>query len=202
MVERHNTKNEDIRNLASDGLSLPVTVTIGFDHDGGSYSLTKSFIKSASASLMHGATEIARNREADEKAWELLGISPGSGRSIDEAAFALLWVGQGQSFEKPKPTEAATSALNAAIQSEVGTLVGGERARAVLSAIKTELSALLTDSGKPKSGGLLHAAIGRAEELASQLGETEARLNLLDAQLAELATKRSERQRLAEPISR
>lgn len=199
LFERHNTKNEDVRNLASEGLSLPVTVTIGFDHEGASYTLTKSFIKSASASLMRGATEIARNREADEKAWELLGIAPGSGRSVDEAAFALLWVGQGQSFAKPKPTEAATSALNAAIQSEVGALVGGERARAVLGQVKTELATLLTDSGKPKSGGPLHAAVGQAETLEADLSAAEVKLALLDQQLNDLASKRGERQRLSDP---
>lgn len=202
LFERHNTKNEDVRNLASEGLSLPVTVTIGFDHADASYTLTKSFIKSASASLKRGSTEIARNREADEKAWELLGISPGSGRSVDEAAFALLWVGQGQSFKAPEPTEAATGALNNAIQSEVGTLVGGERARAVLAKVRAELGQLVTDTGRPKSGGPLHSAIELSETRASELAEAEARLAVLERQLSELATKRSERQRLLDPADR
>jgi DNA repair exonuclease SbcCD ATPase subunit len=34
LFERHNTKNESFRNLATDGLSLPITVTLGFEHDG------------------------------------------------------------------------------------------------------------------------------------------------------------------------
>jgi uncharacterized protein YhaN len=199
LFERHNTKNDNVRQLASDGLSLPVTVTIGFDHADSSYTLTKSFIKSPSASLLRGSTEIARNREADEKAWELLGISPGSGRSVDEAAFALLWVGQGQSFKAPEPTGAAANALNTAIQSEVGSLVGGERARVVLAQVKSELGVLLTDSGRPKSGGPLQAAIDQAEARASELTDAESRLALLDRQLNELAEKRGERQRLSDP---
>src|SRR3546814_3910738 len=34
LFERHNTRNEFVRNLATDGLSLPVAVTLEFEHDG------------------------------------------------------------------------------------------------------------------------------------------------------------------------
>lgn len=199
LFERHNTKNEIVRNLATDGLALPVTVSISFDHAGQSYTITKSFIKSPAASLMRGATELARGREADEMTWELLDIAPGGGRSVDEAAFGILWVGQGQSFQTPEPTEAATTALNTAIQSEVGALVGGERARSVLTSVKTELGHLVTDTGRPKAGGPLAAATARFEVTQSELSDAEAKLELLDGQLNELAAKRAERARLTDP---
>lgn len=199
LFERHNTKNESVRILATDGLALPVTVSISFDHADQSYTITKSFIKSPAASLMRGTTEIARGREADEMTWELLGIAPGVGRSIDDAAFGILWVGQGQSFRAPEPTEAATTALNTAIQSEVGALVGGERARSVLAAVKAELGNLVTDTGRPKAGGPLAAATTQLDATQSELSDAEARLVVLDGQLNELAAKRAERGRLADP---
>ena len=160
LFERHNTRNEIVRSLATEGLALPVTVTLGFEHEGQSYRTTKSFMKSPAASLIRGATEIARGREADEMIWELLGIAPGAGRSVDEAAFGILWVGQGQSFNAPEPSEAATTALNSAIQAEVGTLVGGERARAVLAALRTELAMFITDTGRPEGRWSLGSSDG------------------------------------------
>lgn len=199
LFERHNTKNEVVRNLATDGVSLPVTVTLGFEHGEQSYTITKSFMKSPAASLMRGTTELARGREADEMVWELLGIAPSSGRSVDEAAFGILWVEQGQSFHVPEPSEAATTALNTAIQAEVGTLVGGERARSVLSALKEELGQLITDTGRPKSGGPLAEVTTRLDVLQGDLADAEARLSVLDGQLVELAAKRSERARLSDP---
>lgn len=199
LFERHNTKNEFVRNLATEGASLPVTVTLGFEHEDRAYTVTKSFVKSPAASLVRDGTEIARGREADEMVWELLGIAPGSGRSVDEAAFGLLWVVQGQSMQVPLPSEAATTALNSAVQAEVGALVGGERARAVLSTLKTELSQLVTDTGRPKAGGALAGATVRLETSESELAEAERRLSVLDAQLVELAAKRSERDRLGDP---
>ena len=72
LFERHNTKNEFVRNLATDGASLPVTVTLGFEHGNRAYTVTKSFVKGPAASLMRDGTEIARGREADEMVWELL----------------------------------------------------------------------------------------------------------------------------------
>lgn len=200
LFERHGTKNDSIRNLATDGLSLPVTVTLGFDHEGVCYDITKSFLKSPAASLKRNGVEIARNREADETLWEILGLTASSGRSMDEAAFGILWVSQGQSFQVPEPSEAATSALNAAIQQEVGTLVGGERARQVLASLNADLSRLLTEKGKPKTGGSLARATDQVEALTADLRATETRLAELDARLDDLASLRGEHKRLADPV--
>jgi len=199
VFERHNTRNKEVMKLASDGKALPVTVSIGFEHAGQDYCITKSFIRSASARLTRGGAEIARNNEADEMLWEILGISPGGGRSVDEAAFGLLWVGQKESFLVPKPSEAATSALNSVIQAEVGGLVGGERARVVSRALEEELAVVITATDRPKAGGPLAEANGRFKELQTQLEEGEARLVVLDGQLTQLAIKRKERGELADP---
>jgi len=199
LFERHTTKNDSVRALATDGLSLPVTVKLGFEHAGQAYTVTKSFVKGPAASLMRGSVEIARGREADEMLWELLGITPGSGRSVDEAAFGILWVGQGQSFKAPEPTEAATTVLNSAIQSEVGSLVGGERARLIVASLKDELSKLVTDKGKPRAGLPFADAIGRLEALQRDLEDGDLRLSILDSQLADLGAKRGERARQGDP---
>ena len=199
LFERHNTKNREVAALATEGRSLPVTVSLDFEHDGGRYELTKSFLKSPKAELRREGQAIARDREADEQAWRLLGIAPGSGRSVDEAAFGLLWIGQGKSFGVPQPTGAATTALNEAIQGEVGELVGGERAPAVLQLLQSELDSLLTKKGHPKAGGPCYDAQSRLDELEQQFSEAEGRLIQLDAQIAELASKRIDREKLVDP---
>jgi hypothetical protein len=107
--------------------------------------IKKSFLRSPSAHLTEDGREIARFGEADKAVWDILGIGPGSGRSID-GAFGLLWVRQGTSFIPPVPGAGAASMLNAAIGSEVGALVGGERARCAVDAINAELWRSLTDS--------------------------------------------------------
>jgi hypothetical protein len=101
LFERHTTNNRSVARLCTEGLALPLSVNLGFDHAGDSYSIQKCFVRSASASLRKKGVEIARGRQADEGLWEILGIAPGSGRSVDEAAFGLLWVEQGKSFSAP-----------------------------------------------------------------------------------------------------
>ena len=200
LFERHNTKNRDVAALATDGLSLPVTVSLDFQHDGGLYELTKSFVRSPSARLRRDGKDIALGREADEAAWKLLGIEPGSGRSVDEAAFALLWVGQGKSFGVPQPTGAVPTALNEAIQGEVSELVGGERARAVLQSLQSDLDSLVTKKmGSPKTGSPYHGAESRLHELEKELRKAEGKLTDLDGWIVGLASKRSELAKLVDP---
>ena len=199
LFERHSTKTRDILALATAGRSLPVTVSLDFEHDDARYELTKSFLKSPKAELRREGETIARDREADDQTWRLLGIAPGSGRSVDEAAFGLLWVAQGKSLAVPQPTEAATTALNEAIQREVGGLVGGERARTVLQSLQSDLDNLVTKGGRPKTGGPYHDAQSWLDELDDELHDAERRLTNLDGQIAELASKRSDHKRLVDP---
>jgi hypothetical protein len=199
LFERHDSGKDTLRRLASEGLTLPACVTLDFEHAGTAYRLAKKFLRGASASLSRGGVEIARGREADERTWELLGIDPGGGRSVDEAAFGILWVEQGKSFAVPEPSAAAASVLSAAVHAEVGTLLGGERARSVLKALADELATLVTASGRVKAGGPLAEATARHTDLTASLEATQARLAVLDSELSALAAKRAERTRHADP---
>jgi hypothetical protein len=201
LFERHDSSKDTLRRLASEGLTLPACVTVDFEHGGTAYRLAKKFLRSASASLSRAGVEIARGREADERTWELLGIDPGGGRTVDEAAFGILWVEQGKSFVVPEPSQAAASALSAAVHAEVGTLLGGERARTVLKALGEELATLVTASGRAKAGGPLAETTARHADLTATLAATQARLAVLDTELAALAAKRAERARHADPAA-
>jgi DNA repair exonuclease SbcCD ATPase subunit len=189
LFERHSSTKEEIAALATEGLSLPVIITVGFENGGKAYEIRKSFLRSKSASLSCDGVETARNAEADEEVWKLLGIEPRSTRALDEAAYGILWVAQGHSFNTPEPSEGAKSALNTVIQQEVGTLVGGERARLLLNSVSEELARYVTKTGQPKSGGPLHDAISAREKLTQDrldaetlLDDLRKRLDLLDEQ--------------------
>ena len=201
LFERHSSTAKDIAGLATDGLSLPVSIRVGFEHGGKHYEIAKSFLKGKAASLLRDGVEIARNAEADEQVWDLLGIAPKSTRALDEASYGLLWVQQGHSFDLPEPSEAAASQLNAVIQQEVGTLVGGERARQLLANVKDELGRYLTDSGKARTGGPLHAAIEATAQFTAERLDVESRLAALDAKLDELSRLRADFRVAADPAA-
>jgi len=197
---RHDSKTQDIRDLASDGSQLPATVQLTFDQNGRIYAIRKSFLRSPSASLTEDGREIARFKQADEAVWDILGLRPGSGRTLDDGAFGLLWVGQGASFTAPIVGAGASNLLNAAIESEVGALVGGERARQVLEALNRELRLYLTNSEQhPKTDGPLGRAIAEVERWRIAEGEHQAKLAALEAQFGELAEYRRRHRELTDP---
>lgn len=199
---RHDSKTQEIKDLGSDDSELPATVRLAFEHDGKRYAIKKSFLRSPSAVLTEDGREIARFAEADKAAWDILGISPGSGRSIDEGAFGLLWVGQGSSFTAPVPGSGASSLLNAAIESEVGALVGGEGARRTIDEIKAELRRNLTDSERgPRSDGPLARAQDNLKHWREAEADSFAKLNALEQQFAELDQRRRRHRQITDPVA-
>lgn len=202
LFKRHGATDKELKALATEGLALPVSVTLDFEHKGESYSLRKSFLKGSEAVLTRGQTAIAKNREADDQALEILGVRAGSGRSVDEGAFGLLWVDQGNSFKVERPTGDAGDLLTSAVQEEVGEMVGGDRARTVLAALSDELGKQLTSTGRPKKGGDLDTAETIEKDLQHELETVTAKLQTLDQQIDELQRMRAERERLADPGER
>jgi energy-coupling factor transporter ATP-binding protein EcfA2 len=200
LFSRHDSKNQDIKDLGSDDSQLPATVQLSFERNSRSYVIRKAFLRSPSATLTEDGHEIARGKQADEAIWDLLGISPGSGRTIDEGAFGVLWVGQGASFAPPTPAAGASSMLNAAIEAEVGTLVGGERARLVLEQASGELKRHITDTERPRSDGPLHSALRDVEKWRTAEADARSKLVALEQQFAELLQRHRRHAEVTDPV--
>lgn len=146
---------------------------VDFTHEGRAYRLVKRFVKSRHAALIDLTTgeTIAHKREAEERLGEMLGLN-----SSARGPSGLLWVRQGDSMDQAQDDGQVASRL----ESELSTLVGGERARAYLERTETELYTFLTATGRVKTGGPLAIA----EEA---LSATEA--NLDTARAAQTATR-------------
>jgi uncharacterized protein YhaN len=199
---RHDSKTADIRDLATDGSQLPMTIELTFEHSGKTYVIKKSFLRSPSATLSEDGREIARFKQADEAVWEILGLRPGSGRTLDDGAFGLLWVGQGASFAPPEPGTVATSVLSSAIEAEVGALVGGERARHVLNDLSSGLRRYLTASEQnPRADGPLHAALESAQQWRAAEADHRAKLTALETQFEDLRQHRRLLRDLTNPVA-
>jgi DNA repair exonuclease SbcCD ATPase subunit len=199
---RHDSRTQDIRDLGADGSQLPATVQLTFEQKGHTYVIRKSFLRSPSASLTEDGREIARSKQADEAIWDILGVSPGSGRALDDGAFGLLWVGQGASFTAPVPGTSSFTMLNTAIESEVGALIGGERARHVLDDINNELRLYLTDSEqRPRTDGPLYRANAEVERWRAAEADNRAKLAALETQFQELTQHRRRHRDLTDPAA-
>ena len=199
IFEKHTAKDKELRDLAAQGANAPLTIEVGFEHGGHEYVARKTFLASPRASLTRDGKEIAGARAADEEIYNVLGIKPGSGRNVDEGAFGMLWVAQSKSFAPPEVEGAVKDSIEGAIEREVGSLVGGDRARELMKKLADELGALYTPSGQVKKSGALGLAQERAENLARDLEETSRLLADLERDIDDLERKRRERDRIADP---
>jgi DNA repair exonuclease SbcCD ATPase subunit len=200
IFERHSAKGRTIEALGTQNADLPLRIAVDFRRDGKSYRVEKTFLRSVRAILWENGREIARDRAADDKVWDILGLSGGGRGGLDDPArFGLLWVGQTKSFALDAPTQGATDDLNRLIAAEVGELVGGERARAVLAKVKGSLRELETDSGKPKTGGAWRIAADRCDELRQRRDELGRQIATLDGDFRDLDSTRAELARHNDP---
>ena len=203
LFQRHSSASEPIKALASSDAMLPVDISVAFRSDGHDYVIRKRFLRGAMAQLTRDGVDHARGAQADEIVWDLLGVTPGSGRGgPDLGSLGLLWVGQRESYEVAKPSEAAENELNALISAEVGTLIGGERARSVLQRVSGSLLERETDTGRPKTGGPLKSAIDAHAELLAQEQALQRQLAELEDDFSNLARIRSDLARRRDPTQR
>jgi len=203
LFSRHTSKDGSIRELATMNRELAVRITVGFEADGAAWEIAKSFVRTPRAALTRNGQPFAEGEAADEKVWALMGLAPGSGRSggADPAAYGLVWVEQGMSFHAPTVSEGAAGALSAAIQEEVGTLVGGERARRVLADLDEALDRELTGKGQPKARGELANAEAAEAEAVAALSAAREKLRLLDDRLDRLGKLRADLARENDPAA-
>ena len=137
---------------------------IMFSSEGKDYRFTKRFLKSKGARLQDAQThqDIAIDRAAEEALATLLRSD-----KFEGGPSGLLWVRQGMSMDGIADNGQIASRL----EGELGTLVGGERARDYLERVTRELGEVLTASGKVKKSGALSTAQEAVRSTETELAE-------------------------------
>lgn len=139
---------------------------ITFSSEGKDYRFSKRFLKSKGAHLqdMNTGEELAVDRAAEEVLAKLLRSD-----KFEGGPSGLLWVRQGMSMEGITDNGQIASRL----EGELGTLIGGERAREYLTRVEVELSEVLTPRGQEKKGGPLRNAREAVEATQAELIEAK-----------------------------
>jgi hypothetical protein len=165
------------------------------------YLLRKSFVTRARCELIRDGQHRLEGEEAEEALCALLRFSrPARGSAVPEHCGipGLLWVTQGQAQDVDGPvTHAATYLRDALTQLSGATVEAGEDV--LISAVKQELNALLTERTRKPTGALaaideeLHAALEQQRQLRGQqaLYEDEVdRLVRLQAEYDEMSRRK------------
>jgi DNA repair exonuclease SbcCD ATPase subunit len=191
----HSSTAGDVRSLRPYSGGSPLIeadIAVG-DHR---YRITKQFYSGRFAKV----TDLATGRliaQADEAENFIAGlINGGAGGPA-----GLLWVRQGitglerRSRSEEDNDKQVRASLLESVQGEVEAVTGGRRMAEIMAAVADEAAALVTPTGRPKSGGRYAAAI----DLCEQLGQDEQRLANEVALLREALDRRvAAQRRLAE----
>lgn len=139
---------------------------IRFSSDGRDYRFSKRFLKSKGARLQDANT--GENLAVDRAAEEALARHLRSDQ-FEGGPSGLLWVRQGTSMDGITDNGQVASRL----EGELGTLVGGERARDYLTRVEAELAAVVTPRGQEKKGGPLRNAREAVEATEAELADAK-----------------------------
>jgi len=153
LFEKYSSKAQPIVALQNDRNQAGPVVELAFELDDGVYRVTKRFVKKPYARLLCPDGRTLEGDAAEDTLRSLLGFDePGKTGAKAETLgmWNVLWVQQGQSFGALDLPESARSSLHSALESEVGTVLGGRRGRALPQAIEKQLSELVTSNSKPR----------------------------------------------------
>ena len=198
LFEKHNSKAQPIKALQNDRNQAGPVVELSFELDDGEYRIIKRFMKKTYARLYYPDGRIFEGDTAEDNLRNLLDFTkPGQGGAKPETLgmWNVLWVRQGQSFTVLDLPESARSNLHVALESEVGTVLGGRRGRDLPQTIQKQLGELVSSRG-PR--GKYKAVIEQADLIQNELDGLENRRKDLSDTLNELEASSEKLERLTD----
>ena len=182
LFEKHDSKAISVRNLQNDRNKAGPVVELVFELNEGIYRIRKRFIKKSYARLECPDGRTLEGEIAEEELRELLSLGKparGGAQSETLGMWNVLWVKQGSSFGALDLPESARGNLQSTLESEVGTVLGGRRGRALPQKIERQLGELITaNTLKPRGPykDLLEREASISKEIES-LGERRTELS-------------------------
>ena len=165
LFEKHGSFNARVKGLSRDNGASPEG-EIDFTYDDTEYRLIKRFRTGKAADLMDRKTGqiIARRGEAEERLADMLGAGDKA-----KGPSGLLWVRQGTSMS-PISDDGHVAAR---LETELSTLVGGDRARDYLRQVEGRLAVYRTAKGHPKKHGPIDLAQQALDAAIAELESAE-----------------------------
>ena len=201
LFEKHDSKARPVKDLQNDRNKAGPVVELTFELNEGVYRIRKRFIKKPYARLECPDGRTLEGDTAEDELRELLSLGEPARRGAQPETLGMwnvLWVKQGGSFGAPDLPESARGNLHGALESEVGTVLGGRRGRELPQIIEKQLGELVTPStSKPRGQykdfleqeASLNEEIERLEERRAELSDTLAHLEEVQETLKRLSSE-------------
>ena len=189
LFEKYSSKAQPIKALQNERNQAGPVVELAFEVDDGVYRIRKRFVKKPFAHLFCPDGRKLEGDEAEDTLRDLLGFDePGKSGAKPETLgmWNVLWVQQGHSFGALNLPDSARSNLHSALESEVGSVLGGKRGRALPEVVDKQLAEFVTSTGRPR--GDYKVLIDEVDELQNELEGLRSRRSELSKTLDDLET--------------
>ena len=189
---RHATKNQLAQSFAPYGEAVAPEIEVSFDIGTDSWKIAKRFLKGPQVEVT-GPQGRAQGEDAENRLQALLGFVKDSSQRGDPTtygALGLLWVPQAQALEVTAPGSIVRSSIQATLEAEVGTIVGGAAYERVRKRIDEQYDIYWTPTGKAQSKGRWQAARDRDQQARQTAADATKRLDALETSFGELETAR------------
>ena len=205
LFEKYSSRAKPIASLQNDRNKAGPVVELVFELDDGVYKITKRFMKKQYAELECPDGRKLQADAAEEELRSLLnsGKPGGSGATVETLGmWSVLWVEQGKSFGSINLSDKARTTLHSSLESEVGNVLGGRRARQLPQVIRKRLEELITrgsiGSNKiPRPTGDYKSRIEQSEKLEAELNELHERRRSLSEVLDNLESAENRYKKLS-----
>jgi hypothetical protein len=196
LFEKHSVGGTVADAMLPYGSKVRPEIKLEFDHNGERYRLYKAFCQKPAADLESESGSRWSDDAAEERLREMLEFTPpgkGGAKPDHRGLQALFWVEQGSASAQPHINESAQTSLASAIETEVGTVTGGERGRMLIKRIESRVNEIFTSKTRKPAGAYKDAitqateARGRRDELAVRLKDFEGKVDALTRERGLLA---------------
>ena len=196
--EKYASRSKEVKKLQNCHNYAAPVVSVSFEIDGGLYEIRKRFMKKAYAILNYPDGKKLEGDAAEQELQNLI-LSGGvgtSGKSGDSfGMWNVLWVQQGKSFAPIDLSDRARSSLHSALETEVGTVLGGRRGRELPKKFENRRSQLVTVATS-RPTGRYKDLIEQSAKLESEISELNDRRHELTEYLEKLESAQNKLERL------
>ena len=203
LFTRHRVSGDAADRMQPFGQSVRPEISLDFEVNGNGYALRKAFCRRPEAELRWSGGR-ATGDAAEDKLQELLRFVPpgkGAAKAEHQGTWGLFWVAQGTSFDALHMSDGSRQTLTNALEGEVGQVLGGDRGRALLQAIRSRYDEMFTPTGRPRED--YKRALESMEESEREVARLQSALKAYDERVDDLERVRGrlatyERERILE----
>jgi chromosome segregation ATPase len=200
LFTRHRVSGDAAERMQPFGQSVRPEISLDCEIGGKRYALRKAFCRRPEAELTWAGGR-ATGDAAEDQLQDLLRFVPprrGASEPEHQGIWGLFWVEQGTSFRALRMSDGSRQTLVSALEGEVGQVLGGDRGRALLQAIRSHFEELFTPTGRPredyrKSIEAVETLDAEVRRLQAALRAYEDKINDLERVRRRLATYERER---------